>query len=169
MGFEGLEVLIFGPDASLKVALAFFQFQRSNVKNVGADFVDLLSTHIFDVIVRQVAGGQNEMRRLLNVIEILLRHGNALEAGRWCLDHLFVALACRSKEDVAGQTVLPIRAVILIEFLENENLRVSEIVALFAKFVFVLRKFLDDLLKRDTWRFTGNMRGRLLPRGVFLR
>src|SRR5260370_2501879 len=106
---------------------------------------------------------------ILDVLEILLRHGNALERRGRSRENFFVALPCGRKEDVTCQAVFSIGAAIFIKFLELENLCICEVVAFFAELLFVLREFLDDLLHGHRRRLIGDMRGRLLPGGIWLR
>src|SRR5256885_11612545 len=44
-------IFVLYPNATLKVTLALFQLFRRDVEDIGANFVDLFSAHIFDVEV----------------------------------------------------------------------------------------------------------------------
>ena len=73
-----LEVVVVHPDAALEIALVLLNLLGRNVEDISPEFVFFLLADVEDRVFRNFVAGQHEGHPMMNVIEVLARHGNAL-------------------------------------------------------------------------------------------
>ena len=148
---DDLEVLLVDPDLALEVALVLLEDLGAGGEDVGVELVDLLAAEVFDVVLGEVVGGEDERQAVLDVVEVGWGHHDALEGVLGCEDDVLVAAAVRGEGDVSDLLVLAVDLVgVFGEGVHLDRLAEGVTFAGFAEGGFTLTEFSDDLLGGET-------------------
>src|ERR1017187_3986723 len=71
---DDLEVLLIDPYLALEVVLVLLDYPRAGLEDVSIEVVDLLAADVLDVVLRQVFGGEDEGKAVLDFIEDLPKY-----------------------------------------------------------------------------------------------
>src|SRR5215472_7781041 len=156
VGHDDLQVLVIDPNAALKITLLLLNDLGGDVENIRRKVVHLLTTHVGDVVLGKLGGGENERLHIANVVVILFAHGDASERIHGSEGDVLDALAFRSEDDVAGFAVLAVGPTVIVESLDGESLRVGVVVAFALELRFALGEVLDNFIDRLGRRFVGD-------------
>src|SRR5580704_6300696 len=78
---DNSHIFLVHPNAPLEIALILLDLLWADVKNVGVDFIELLLTDIFYVVLGKLVGGQNKRLNVLQVFLVLLIEADTLKGG----------------------------------------------------------------------------------------